>query len=70
MMLFYKRVCGVPDSKFRGHLFLHPHLDVKKAEKYWSKISGIPLSRFQKTTQAHNKASKGKKNHYQMVHLQ
>ncbi len=61
MILFLKRVCKVPHNRLHGHLFLHPHLDTMKAEKYWSKVSGIPLTRFQKTTQAHNKASKNKK---------
>jgi len=61
MVLFLIRVCKVPHDRLHGHLFLHPHLDVKGAERYWSQVSGIPLNRFQKTTQAHNKASKGKK---------
>lgn len=61
MILFFNRVCKVPNNKIHGHLFLHPHLDTKKAEKYWSEVSGIPLKRFQKTTQAHNKTSKNKK---------
>ncbi|MDO8562048.1 MAG: hypothetical protein Q7S05_04485 [bacterium] len=61
MVKYFKRVCGVKDKKFKGHVLLHPHLDARKAEQYWSKISGIPLSQFQKTSQQHNKASKGKK---------
>lgn len=61
MMRFYKEIGEVPDLKFRGHIFLHPHLDSSKAEEYWSKISGIPLSQFNKTTMQHNRASKGKK---------
>ncbi len=61
MMSFFKRVCDVRDEKFKGHVLLHPHLDARKAEHYWSKISGIPLSQFQKTSQQHNRASKGKK---------
>ena len=61
MMRYFKRVCLVPDRKFKGHVLLHPHLDARKAEHHWSKISGIPLSQFQKTSQQHNTASKGKK---------
>ena len=61
MMRFFKRVCRVPDGKFKGQVLLHPHLDANRAVKYWSKISGIPVTQFQKTSQQHNKASKGKK---------
>lgn len=61
MMQFFRKICKVPNSKFRGHIHLHPHLDDKRAERYWSKVSGIPSSQFFKTSQQHNKASKGKK---------
>lgn len=61
MMLFFSKVCEVPQYKFRGHVYLHPHLNVTKAEKYWSSVSGIPLKQFQKTTQQHNKGSRNKK---------
>lgn len=61
MMRYFKEICNVPDQKFRGHVILHPHLDARKAELYWSKISGIPLTQFHKTSMQHNKASKNKK---------
>lgn len=61
MMRFFKEICWVPKEKFRGHIHLHHHLNAKKAENYWHKVSGIPLAQFFKTTQQHNKASKGKK---------
>ena len=61
MMRYFKEVCNVPDQKFRGHVILHPHLDARKAEHYWSKISGIPLTQFHKTSMQHNKASKNKR---------
>ncbi|MDO8593648.1 MAG: hypothetical protein Q7R59_02015 [bacterium] len=61
MMRYFKEVCGVPDQKFRGHIILHPHLDSREAERYWSRISGIPIARFQKTSMQHNRASQNKK---------
>jgi len=61
MMKFFRDFCNIPAEKFRGHVYLHPHLDREKAELYWSKVSGIPKNQFFKTTQAHNKASKNKK---------
>lgn len=61
MMRYFKEICNVPDQKFRGHVILHPHLDALQAERYWSKISGIPCAQFHKTSMQHNKASKNKK---------
>lgn len=61
MMVFYKRMCGVDDKKFRGHVHIHSHLVAKAAEKYWSDISGIPLLQFNKTYSIPSKASKHKK---------
>lgn len=66
MMRFFKRICNVPSSKFKAQVFLHPHLDANRAVRYWSRISGIPSSQFQKTSQQHNKASKGKKDNLPM----
>jgi len=61
MMRFFREICEVPEHKFRGHLHIHPHLDYKKAEKYWSQLSGIPLSQLYKTYRKKNRSSKNKK---------
>jgi len=49
MMRFFREICNVPEDKFRGNIHTFAHADVKKTEKYWSKIAGIPRSQFQKT---------------------
>jgi len=61
MMAFFRKICRVPEGKFRGAIHIHPHLDHKKAEKYWSGITGIPLSQFYKTYRKMNVASKHKR---------
>ena len=61
MMQFIKKCCKVPKGKFRGHIFLHHHLDTEKAKKYWHNISTIPLNQFYKTSKQQSKASKRKK---------
>lgn len=61
MMSFFREVCNVPKEKFRGHIFLHPHLDKKKAERYWSNISGISQNQFFKTSLQQSRASKEKR---------
>jgi len=61
MMLFFRKVCKVPENKFRGVVHIHPHLDKEKAKKFWSEISGIPVRQFHKTQFGISKASKHKK---------
>lgn len=61
IMLFFRRVCKVPENKFRGKVFIHPHLNVRKAERYWSVISNIPIKQFNKPLLAISKASQGKR---------
>lgn len=39
----------VPQEKFRGALYIHDNLDEKKAKKFWSKLTAIPLEQFTKT---------------------
>jgi hypothetical protein len=61
MMKFFREICQVPENKFRGLVHIHPHLDKNRAEKFWSKISGIPIRQFHKTQFGISKASKQKR---------
>ncbi|MFA4975788.1 MAG: hypothetical protein WC839_03475 [Candidatus Paceibacterota bacterium] len=49
MMRFFREICKVPEEKFRGNVHTFAHANVKKTEKYWSKITGISTGQFQKT---------------------
>ena len=48
MVGWFREFCKVPDKKFRGSLYIHDNLDRKKAEKFWSNLTGIPLNQFTK----------------------
>jgi len=61
MMRFFQEIYKVGKKKFRAHIHIHPHLNVTRAEKYWSDVSGIPLKQFYKTYRKPNKSSQGKK---------
>ncbi|MBP7807535.1 helix-turn-helix domain-containing protein [Candidatus Saccharibacteria bacterium] len=61
MMDFFRKVCEVPEAKFRGYIHIHPNLDALAAEQYWSTITGIPLTQFFKTYRKPNISSKGKR---------
>jgi transcriptional regulator with XRE-family HTH domain len=61
MMHFLKRVCKVPIEKIKGRVNIHPSLDLKAADKYWSIVSGIPISKLYKPLLAVSKASKQKR---------
>jgi hypothetical protein len=60
-MKFFREICHVPEKKFRGHIHTHEESNVVKAEKYWSKITLIPMSQFFKTYTKPSRASKGLK---------
>lgn len=49
MMGFFRKICGVSESKFRAHIHMPFSLNHLVAEEYWSSISGIPLTQFFKT---------------------
>jgi len=61
MMEFFRRVCRVPEPKFRGYIHIHPHLNIEMAEQHWSEIAKIPKNQFFKTYSKQNKSSKNKK---------
>lgn len=60
-MRFFRDICNTPEPKFRGHVYLHPHLDRLQAERYWSAVSGISRDQFFKTSMQQSRASKGKR---------
>jgi transposase len=55
MKLFFVQVCEVPEEKFRGHVYIHQHLNVSAAEKYWSGVSQISRTQFHKTSIQRNR---------------
>lgn len=48
MMLWFRKICTVPEEKFRIKLYIHNLHCRKDMEKYWSKLTNIPLNQFQK----------------------
>jgi hypothetical protein len=49
MMKWFRKICKVPKEKFRITLHIHKLFCRKDVEKYWSKITNIPLTQFYKT---------------------
>jgi len=60
IMRYFREICLVPESKFRGHIHIHSHLNVSDAVKYWSNVTGIPQKQFYKTYCVPSISSKGK----------
>ena len=50
ILRWLREICCVPEEKLRVHLRVHPDVDKKVTENYWSKVTGIPLTQFNKTT--------------------
>ncbi|PIS17212.1 MAG: hypothetical protein COT59_01910 [Candidatus Nealsonbacteria bacterium CG09_land_8_20_14_0_10_42_14] len=49
MVSWLQNVCRVPKEKFRVSIYLHDNLDEKKAKRFWSRLTKIPLSQFRKS---------------------
>ncbi len=67
MMSWFKEFCEIPQSRFRGAIWIHEGLDADRAKKYWSELTGIPQNQFFKTYIAENKidSKKVRKNVHQ-----
>lgn len=48
MMKWFREVCNVPESKFRIALHIHNLHSRKDAQRYWSRLTGVPLTQFHK----------------------
>jgi len=57
MMKFFREICNVPEEKFHAHIHTFEGAPIRKTEKYWSEISGIPKKQFYKTYAKPSKAS-------------
>ena len=49
MMLWFRKICKIPEKKFRIKLYIHSLHCRKDVENYWSKITNISLNQFHKT---------------------
>lgn len=58
MMRFFREICRVPEEKFRLAIHTHPGINIDEAYAHWSKVSGIPVSQFEKPYIAVSSASK------------
>ncbi len=61
MMQYLLKICKVPKIKLRGGVNIHPSQNIKRAEKYWSQVSGIPLKQFHKPFLSVSRASQQKR---------
>lgn len=58
---FLCEVLAVPRDAIHLTMRLYPHINEGLARKHWMRITGLPLSCFQKTTNMVSSASKGKR---------
>ena len=61
MMDFFRKVCKVPEGKFRGRVNIHPSLSVNEAQQYWASVSKISLRQFHKPLLAVSRSSQQKR---------
>jgi hypothetical protein len=48
-MRWLTKICKIPKEKIKIRVFIHKIYANENCEKYWSQITGIPISKFQKT---------------------
>lgn len=58
---FLRGYLAVPDDKIFLTMRLYPHINEKKACRYWMQATKLPRQRFQRTTMMVSGASKGKR---------
>ena len=61
MMNFFRKICLIPEEKFRLRLQIHPNISENKTKQYWSELTKIPLKQFTKTQTKITKSSKSKR---------
>ncbi len=49
IMRWLVEICGIPKEKIKFRLFIHKIYEHENCERFWSQITGIPTSDFQKT---------------------
>ena len=59
---FLRRIIKIEESRLKGELFIYRDHEKNTLEKFWSRISGISLSRFNKTITLRAKNYKYKPN--------
>ena len=62
MMVFFRKICKVKDSKIKIQVIAHKNVKIEGAVKFWSNITNIPRNQFIKTQCSVNKKSKRKGN--------
>jgi len=45
-MLFLRKILKAKDGQIKGSIHIHPNIEEKTARKFWSKITGLPESKF------------------------
>lgn len=50
MMRWFREICKIPEEKIRVHIYIHKVYQNENCEKFWSKVTSVPIQRFGKTT--------------------
>jgi len=55
MISWFREFMEIDETRIRGAMWLHEGLSERKAKKFWSDLTGIPINHFHKTYIAKNK---------------
>jgi transcriptional regulator with XRE-family HTH domain len=60
-MCWFRTICGIPNGHFSVAIHLYPDTPQLTAARFWSKVTGIPVSKFGKTQVDRRTNKSGKK---------
>ncbi len=60
MINWFREFLDIPDSRYRGQIWIHDNLDEKVAKNFWTDLTGIALKNFHKSYIAKNKKDSNK----------
>ncbi len=60
MMLWFRQICNVREEQFRIRLQIHNVSEINKAQDFWSAITGLPLTQFNRAYTKTSPTSKRK----------
>lgn len=68
MMKFFRKICHVPQQKFKAQLMLHDLNHEQEVRQFWSSLTRIPLSHFMRTCLILQQSTRSKRKHAVLPH--
>jgi len=61
IMLFFRKICNIPNSKIKARVNIYPGMNYLKILRFWSRITKLPKNNFYQPQIQISRASQGKR---------